>query len=107
MKSFARTTRYRSLHGRAEHAPLPSLIPSNAASTGWVRSMRKSVSSLRQRRQLRHLLAYDDRTLLDMGHSRTQILHALHGRRARPATITAVRSIHLQDLHPEKRHTRH
>ncbi|HLQ85915.1 MAG TPA: DUF1127 domain-containing protein [Salinisphaeraceae bacterium] len=62
-----------------------------------------SVSSLRQRRQLRRLLAHDDRTLADLGFARNEIRQALNLRRPSRNSFIS-NNIHLQDMHPERLH---
>lgn len=101
MKTFERIHRYNPSKQNQDGQPLLRSMASENPQAEWSTSIRKRVHGLRQRRQLRKLLALDDHTLVDMGYSRTQILHTLR-RPTRARTSAAIHNIHLQNMHPEQ-----
>jgi len=100
MSNPAKTYRYHpsgSNHGSTVLSALMNPVTPSPQQAG---ATRKRVLGLRQRHQLRKLLRFDDRTLADMGHSRTEIMHALHRSRQAPIAYESS-NIHLQNMHPE------
>jgi len=74
--------------------------------SGYAIQSNKRIRSRRQRRQLRKLLAYGDRTLSDLGYSRDQIHNALRIR-CQDKNAFVLNNIHQQNMHPEQLRVRH
>lgn len=106
MKIFERTYRYKSHSRNHGDNPLPDLMTPAMPPLELIEAVRRRVLGLRQRRQLRKLLAFDDRTLSDMGHNRAAILRTLH-RPAHRSISGMISNIHLQNMHPEQPRMRH
>jgi uncharacterized protein YjiS (DUF1127 family) len=98
MRHFER--KYHDQAGARSHNPRPNMATWTTPSLELVAIARNRVRTLRQRRQLRQMLSYDDHTLADIGHCRYKLLRALH----LPMNATnapAVQNIHLQNMHPD------
>lgn len=106
MKDLERNYRYRAPEFAPRGNHLPDLMTPAMPPLELVEAMRKRVTGMRHRRQLRKLLAYDDHTLADIGYSRRDLRHAL--RLSRRSDIRpGIGNIHQQDMHPERACTRH
>lgn len=106
MSNPAKTYRYHPSGSDQESQVLSSVMNLPMPALERVGSIRERVFGLRQRHQLRKLLRFDDRTLADMGHNRTEILRALHRRQQSPVAYESS-NIHLQNMHPELPRVRH
>lgn len=106
MSHLEKTNRHHPTGHNRPTSPHPELMMPAMPPLELIESMRKRVVSLRQRRQLRKLLSYDDHTLTDMGHSRAELLHTLHRSRRTP-TAYQINNIHLQNMHPGQQQHRH
>lgn len=87
MKQFARRYSFREDVEDARPNALPDLMMPAMPPLGLVKAIRKRIEARTQRRRLRQLLEYDDRTLEDMGHCRHELVWAL--RLPRGASTTA------------------